>query len=155
MRRALKIGLPMLLVMAPIGWVAAKLTVLNPAWMIRARYPTARIEIYTINSPDPHLWSAIAGFFGIPMADSDHALSVSIRSHDGNIQLDDFVGATEAAFTNCKIHDISAYWRPGVRLSSAQFLDCDFSALPQEQRKVLVSSDSTPGLFGVAYSTKQ
>ena len=87
MRRKIKIGLFVLILISPILFVACKITLLNPTWRIRSNYPDVKIDLYAVNSPGVHIWTTIAGSFGIPMLDSDHALSVRINQSSKRIDL--------------------------------------------------------------------
>jgi len=155
MKRALKI-LIIALLAAPFIYVAAKITIFNPAWIIGVKYPDAERQLHTVNSPDLHLWSAIAGLFGIPMTDPDHSLTVTINRHPSLVRLDDFTGADELYVRDSKISDISAYWNSNARLSGAVFIGCDFASMPQEQRELLKPySDKVPDSYYVPYDTKK
>jgi len=155
MKRAIKI-LIIALLATPFIYVAAKITVLNPAWLIGMKYPDAERQLHTVNSPDLHLWSAISGLFGIPMTDPDHSLTVTVDEHPKPVRLDDFTGADEVYVKHSQVSDISAYWSPGVRLSGAVFVGCDFTLMPQEQRDLLKPySDKVPDSYYVPYETKR
>ena len=154
MRRHRKI-LIFTLLAAPVLYVAARITVLNPAWIIGIRYPDAKRQLHTVNSPDPHFWSGVAGLFGIPMTDPDHSLTVTINSHPEDLRLDGFTGADELHITNSRITDISAYCSTKARLSGAVFVGCDFSGLPPAQRVLLQPySEKIPDSFYIPYTAK-
>lgn len=141
---------------APFIYVACKITVLNPAWVIGMKYPDAERQLHTVNSPDLHLWSAIAGLFGIPMTDLDHSLTVTVDGHSSSISLDDFMAADGIYVKNSSVSDISAYLESSARLSSAVFVECDFTTLPKEQRDLLRPiSDKVPNSFYVPYEKKR
>jgi hypothetical protein len=155
MKRAIKILFITLLV-APVIYIAAKITILNPAWVIGMKYPNAERQLHTVNSPDLHVWSAISGLFGVPMTDPDHSLTVTINRHPTLVRLDDFTGADELYVRDSKVSDISAYWDSTARLSGAVFIGCDFTSMPQEQRALLKPySDKVPDSYYVPYETKK
>lgn len=155
MKRAKNI-LVISLLLAPLIYVACRITVLNPAWMIGMKYPDSKRQLHTVNSPDLHFWSAIAGLFGIPMTDSDHSLTVTLDGHPSSIRLDDFSEADELYVKNSRVSDISAYLDPSVRLSGVVFVDCDFTPMSQEQRELLKAySAKVPNSYYVPYEEKQ
>jgi len=134
MRRLIRAVL-LIVLLAPIAFVALRITVLNPAWQIRWRFPDAELRLQTVNSPDLHLWSAVAGLFGIPMTDPDHSLTVTIRDRTAAIDFAPLaVGADELYLQHCRVTDISQLLRGLRRLSGVTFSDCDLTQLPAEQR---------------------
>lgn len=155
MKRLIRIT-PLLLLLVVLVYAGAKITILNPAWVIARKYPNATVTVYTVNSPDPHFWSMLARAFGIPMTDPDRALKVSIVGSSELLRLDDFAGADELTISASKIADISAFVRRGARLSDAVFVDCDFSHLRSEQRTLLKPhSTSVPNSFYIPYEEKR
>ena len=149
--RFLKV-LPTALVLAPILYVAAKITLFNPVWMIGVRYPSAKCEFHSINSPGPYLWPMFAGLFGIRMDDPDHSFIVRVESHRKPLRLDAFAKADELYVSNSPIKDLSASLEPSARLSVVVFMDCDFTSLPQDQRDRLKSySEEYPNWYYIPY----
>ena len=155
MRRYKKV-LIILILLSPFFYVSSKITILNPAWVIGTKYPNSKIQVHSINSPDLHFWHSVASLFGIPMRSPDHSLTVTISNHSSPLELDDFIEADELYVKNSKISDISAYWKPSARISGAVFLDCDFTALPEGQSKLLSpNSNMIPNSYSIPYETKK
>ncbi len=155
MKRIFKI-LCIAIFLAPFMYGVCKITILNPAWVIGIKYPEAKRQLQTVNSPDIHPWPMIAGLLGVVMADPDHALIVTLDGCSAPIQLDDFISADELYIKNSKISDISEYWNTSARLGRAVFINCDFTSLPEDQRKLLIPwKDKIPNSYCVPYETKR
>jgi hypothetical protein len=144
-----------LLFFSPVIYSLARLTVMNPAWMIGIRFPQSRLQLQTVNSPDLHFWSAIAGLCGIPMTDPDHSLTVYIDHHSEPLRLNGLEDADEVHVTNSRVVDISAFSRSDSRLSGVVFVGCDLSGLPPEQRAFIRPySDQIADSFCISYDAK-
>jgi hypothetical protein len=154
MRRVIQVAL-LVAVISPMVFVAVRITVLNPAWWIRWHYPDAELRLQTINSPDPHFWSAVSHIFGVPMTDPDHELIVTLRDRTENIDfLPLVVGADELFLERCRITDISGLLRGMHRLSGVTFSGCDLSQLPMDQRvHVRPQINQGPNIFYVPYES--
>ena len=155
MKRTRKI-LIIAVLLAPFIYVACKITVFNPTWMIRTKFPEATVQLHSINSPDFYFWPTVAAIFRVPMSDPDHSIMVQLSDHPDPIRLDDFSDADEVYITRSTVVDISGYWKPSVQISGAVFFDCDLDSVPENQRRWLKPySDRFPNSFCVSYESKK
>lgn len=131
-----------MLVMALV--VAARLTVLNSAWVVSQRFPSAVLHINRIDSPERYLWAEFGELIGIPMSAPNRYLNVAIDHFQGELTLADLTEVSELHISNSRVVDLSAYVRkPGV-LMCPVFKDCDFTGLPDSQRHWLARYAPNP-----------
>ena len=132
------------LLVAIVGLLGARLTVLNPAWVIKHRYPSAKCSINRIDTPDFDFWATVGEFLGIQISSSSCYLNVEIEQYPGELRLDDFRDVTELHVHNSRVIDISAYYNQPGRLTCPLFTACDFAGLPEIQRRLLSSYTPNP-----------
>jgi hypothetical protein len=132
------------LLVALVGLFGTRLTVLNPAWVIKHRYPSAKCSINQIDTPDFDFWATVGEFLGIQISSSSCYLNVEIDHYPGEVRLDDFRDATELHVHHSRVIDISAYYNQPGRLTCPLFTACDFAGLPKIQRRLLSSYRPNP-----------
>lgn len=160
MTRKLRVLIGTLLLAVPVATVV-RLTLCNPAWMIRMRYPMAMLHINRINSPDSYWWAEIGEKLGIPMTAPDRYLNVTIDHYPGDLSLDDLTEVCELRVSHTRVVDISAYFSRPAMLTCPVFEACDFSGLPDYQHKWLAlystspeRPDAYPDTFWIPYESR-
>lgn len=139
----------------------SRLTLFNPAWVIRMRFPKATLHISQIDSPDSYFWAELGERFGFQMTAPDRYLNVGIDRHHGDLVLDHLTGASELWISNSRVVDISAYYKHPGNLVCPIFERCDLSGLSEEQRGWLVPyapnpehPEGIPDTFHIPYESR-
>lgn len=140
--------------------ISLGLTVLNPAWVLRQRFPSAVLHINRIDSPERYFWAEFGELIGIPMSAPNRYLNVEIDHYQGDLSLDDLTEVSSLHISNSRVVDISAYVRKPGLLMCPVFKDCDFTGLPDSQRDWLAryapnpeSPDAYPNTFWIPFES--